>query len=79
MRRKAEAVETGSDEIVVKNKTAKKVMGFIFLGITLAMVVVIVVLMLKSFFKPTYELSENGQYYIVTDVGDKQKELEINI
>ena len=34
MRRKAEAVETGSDEIVVKNKTAKKVMGFIFLGIT---------------------------------------------
>ena len=25
MRRKAEAVETGSDEIVVKNKTAKKV------------------------------------------------------
>lgn len=77
MRRKAEAVETGSDEIVVKNKTAKKVMGFIFLGITLAMVVVIVVLMLKSFFKPTYELSENGQYYIVTDVGDKQKELEI--
>ena len=77
MRRKAEAVETGNDEIVVKNKTAKKVMGFIFLGITLAMVVVIVVLMLKSFFKPTYELSENGQYYIVTDVGDKQKELEI--
>ena len=77
MRKKAEAVETESEEIVVKNKTAKKVMGFIFLGITLAMVVVIVVLMLKSFFKPTYELSEDGQYYIVTDVGDKQKELEI--
>lgn len=77
MRRKAEAVETGNDEIVVKNKTAKKVMGFIFLGITLAMVVVIVVLMLQRLFKPTYELSENGQYYIVTDVGDKQKEFEI--
>lgn len=77
MRKKAEAVETGSDEIVVKNKTAKKVMGFIFLGITLAMVVVIVVLVLQSLFKPTYELSEDGQYYIVTDVGDKQKELEI--
>ena len=77
MRRKAEAVETGSDEIVVKNKTAKKVMGFIFLGITLAMVVVIVVLVLQRLFKPTYELSENGQYYIVTDVGDKQKEFEI--
>ena len=62
MRKKAEAVETESEEIVVKNKTAKKVMGFIFLGITLAMVVVIVVLMLKSFFKPTYELSEDGPF-----------------
>ena len=77
MRRKAEVVETESDEIVIKNKKGRKVMGFIMLGITFALCVVIVVLVLQRLFKPTYELGENGKYYVITDVGDKQKELEI--
>lgn len=76
MRKKAEAVEAG-EETAVRNPIARKVVGFIFLGITLAMVILIAVLVLQRLFKPTYELSEDGQYYILADVGDKQKELEI--
>lgn len=65
------------DEIVVKNKKGRKIIGFIYLGLIVVLAIVFAVVALKSLFKPTYELSNDGKHYVITDVGDKQKELEI--
>ena len=76
MGKKKVAVAEG-DEIVVKNKKGRKIFGLIYLGLIVVLGIILGILALKSLFVPTYELAEDGKSYIVTDVGDKQKEFEI--
>ena len=76
MGKKKVAVAEG-DEIVVKNKKGRKIFGLVYLGLIVVLGIILGILALKSLFVPTYELAEDGKSYIVTDVGDKQKEFEI--